>query len=376
MSRRISVGVIGLGTIAQIHHLPNLVRLQSRFRIVAVADISPRLTRTIADRLPGEVFCSTDWQAVCSHPDVEAVVVLTSGAHEQVTECALQAGKHVFAEKPLCLTVAGAERLGALASTRGLALQVGYMKLHERVLFELRNGLEMIGDPRLVRHSVFHPAYEVMVAHADTLAFDDTRQEILAEAAKFEQSRTTEALGDLPPGWGHLYRNVLAASFIHTVSFIRGVMGELPRLTFADLWPPSPPRPAGTPPSLVARGLYLDGSRVEMTWLWLPQSPGYRESFEVHGTSGQAVLQFPNPYLGDRAASLTVTGGDTVTRHGGRSESPFLRELRHFHEAITTGVHLSDASGAGRDTAFLQDMVAALATSAGLTVGGEAAQRR
>ena len=57
-----------------------------------------------------------------------AVLVLTSGAHEQVTEGALRAGNHVFSEKPLCLTVEGAERLHTLASARGLALQD---RLHE-----------------------------------------------------------------------------------------------------------------------------------------------------------------------------------------------------------------------------------------------------
>ncbi len=375
MSRRISLGVIGLGTIAQIHHLPNLARLESLFRVTAVADISPGLNRAIADRLPGAVFTSTDWREVCSRSDVEAVLVLTSGAHEQVTEGALSAGKHVFAEKPLCLTVEGAQQLQSLAATRSLALQVGYMKLHERTLPQLRNGLEMIGDLRLVRHTVRHPAYEVMVAHADTLAFDDADQRVLADAARFERRRTVEALGDLPPEWGHLYREVLAASFIHTVSFLRGVMGELPRLTFADMWPPTPARPINTPPSLLARGVYPDQSRVEMTWLWLAGYPGYRESFEAHGASGSVTMRFPNPYLGDRSASVTVTRGDQVINHWGRHESPFLRELRHFHEAIVTGGRLCDAAGAASDTAFLQDMVASLARRDGLTVAGEASGR-
>ncbi len=108
VNSRISLGVVGLGSIAQIQHLPNLARLEDLFRVTAVADISPGLNRAIADRLPGEVFTSTDWREVCNHPDVEAVLLLTSGAHEQVTEGALRAGKHVFAEKPLCLTVGGA----------------------------------------------------------------------------------------------------------------------------------------------------------------------------------------------------------------------------------------------------------------------------
>ncbi|MCQ3803369.1 MAG: Gfo/Idh/MocA family oxidoreductase [bacterium] len=372
MSRRISLGVIGLGSIAQIQHLPNLARLDDLFSVKAVADISPSLNEAIADRLPGEVFTSTDWRDVCSHPDVEAVLLLTSGAHEQLTDGALRAGKHVFSEKPLCLTVEGAERLHTLASKRGLALQVGYMKLHEEVLAELRDALEKVGDLRLFRHTVYHPEDSVCLGPAETIRFDDIDHGIISEAAAFEQKRTVEALGDLPAEWGRLYREVVAASFVHCVSFIRGVVGSLPRLTSADMWRPSP----SEPPCILARGVYPDHSRVEMTWLWLPSYPAYRESFEAHGTQGSVQLRFPNPYMRDRTASLTVNTKDTVARHPGGKQSAFVRELRHFHRAITTGEHPDDALGAREDTAWMQDLVAALARGHGLRAAGEAGRRR
>ena len=376
MSRRIPVGVIGLGTIAQIQHVPNLALLESLFRVTAVADISPRLARAVADRLPGAVFTSTDWREVCARPDVEGVLVLTTGSHERIAEGALRAGRHVFAEKPLCLTVEGAERLHRMASGSGLVLQVGYMKLHEGILPDLRAGLGAVGDLRLVRHSVYHPDDPVCLGPAETLGFDDADPSILSDAAAFEKRRTAEALGELPGGWGRLYREVLAASFIHTVSFVRGVMGGLPRLTSADLWPPPPPRPPDQPPCLLARGEFPDQTRVEMTWLWLPSSPAYRESFEVHGTRGSLELRFPNPYLRGVAASLTVKSRTTVARQTGGAESAFLRELRHFHGAIVSGDHPTDALGARDDAAFLQEMVAALARMNGLAAGGEAGRRQ
>lgn len=367
--------MIGLGSIAQIQHLPNLARLEDLFSVRAVADISPGLNRAIADRLPGDVFTSTDWREVCSHPDVEAVMLLTSGAHEQFTDGALRAGKHVFSEKPLCLTVDAAERLHTLASGLGLALQIGYMKLHEEVLGDLRDGLEKIGDLRLFRHTVHHPDDSTCLGPAETIRFDDIDQDILTEAAAFEQDRTVEALGVLPADWGRLYREVVAASFVHSVSFLRGVVGKLPRLTSADIWPQSPSRSRTEPPCILARGAYPDHSRVEMTWLWLPSYPAYRESFEAYGTSGSVELRFPNPYLRERAASLTVNSRETVARRTGGDESAFVRELRSFHRAVTTGDHPEDALGAGEDTAWMQDLVAALARNQGLLAGGEAGRR-
>ena len=375
VNRPISLGVIGLGSIAQIQHLPNLARMGSRYRVAAVADISPLLTQRIADGLAGDVLATTDWREVCGHPEIEAVLILTSGAHEQISEGALKAGKHVFAEKPLCLTVEGARRLHSLTTEKGLVLQVGYMKLHEELLPQLREGLDAIGDLRLIRHSVYHPEHSTCLGPADTLSFDDIDHRAMAEAAAFEERRTRQALGDLPARWGRLYRNVLAASFIHTVSFMRGVMGGLPRLTGADLWPPLPSGAPADPPSLTARAEYPGHTGVEMTWLWLPSAPAYREAFEAHGTQGSLEFRFANPYF-DRTASLVVKSDAAAVRHPGGSESAFTRELKAFHRAIATGPPTSDAAGAAQDTAFLQDMAAALARNDGLAVGGEAGTRR
>ena len=116
------------------------------------------------------------------------------------------------------------------------------MKLHEKVLPELGEGLQALGDLRLVRHTVYHPDDSVCLGHTETLRFDDAIKASWWSPPRSSDNATVEALGVLPQEWGRLYREVLAASFIHSVSFIRGVMGKLPRLTFADLWPPFSPR--------------------------------------------------------------------------------------------------------------------------------------
>lgn len=61
--------------------------------------------------------------AVLADPDVALVVNLTNPAsHVEISRAALLAGKHVYSEKPLALTMAEAEELTALAAARGLAL--------------------------------------------------------------------------------------------------------------------------------------------------------------------------------------------------------------------------------------------------------------
>lgn len=373
--RRVGVGVVGLGVIAQTQHLESLARLDSLFRVAALADLSPRLAAAIADRIPGAVFTSTDWREVCHHPEVEAVLLLTPGAHQLMAEEALSAGNHVFSEKPLSLTVAGAGRLAAVAEAEDRALQVGYMKVHEQVFGDLRAALEGIGDHRLVRHSVYHPSHDSQYAHTDVLRFDDADQDVLDAADAYERECTVEAIGDLPRRWERIYRKFLVGSLIHTVSVFRTALGELPRITLAEMWPPDSGLPHSRPPSLFARGELSGHARVEMSWLWLPSYPAYRESFEAHGTEGSVQVSFPNPYLAGEGASLTVRHSGGVTRQAG-DESPFVRELRAFHAAIVSGRHPQDGMGAGEDIAWLQDMVATLVLEEGMTAGGEAAGRR
>lgn len=370
--RRVAVGVVGLGVIAQTQHLGNLALLASLFRVAALADLSPRLTAAIADRMPGTVFTSTDWREVCRHPEVEAVLLLTPGAHQRMAEEALSAGKHVFSEKPLSLTVAGARRLAAVAEAGNRALQVGYMKVHEQAFGDLRTGLEGIGDHRLVRHSVYHPSHDFQYAHAEVLRFDDADQDVLDAADAYERERTVEAIGDLPHRWERIYRKFLVGSLIHTVSVLRTALGELPRITLAEMWPPDSGLPHGRPPSLFARGELSGHARVEMSWLWLPSYPAYRETLEILGTEGSVELLFPQPYLRRRTAELTVRHRRSAQRRMGGGESAFVRQLRAFHRAITTGAHPRDARDTATDIAWLQGMLAALVREEGLEAGGEA----
>ena len=77
--RRLRVGLVGTGLIAQVMHLHYLTELADRFEIAAVADIAPGSAQACADRY-GIPAAFTDWQEMLRHP-LDAVLVLTSGSH-------------------------------------------------------------------------------------------------------------------------------------------------------------------------------------------------------------------------------------------------------------------------------------------------------
>ncbi len=257
------------------------------------------------------------------------------------------------------------------------------MKPHESSLDELRRRLVGIGDLRLVRHTVYHPEREPQLTHTTVLSFDDADGGALAGAVRHAAARTVEAIGEPPPQWGRLYRDVLQGSLIHTVSLVRSVFRELPKVREAHLWPVEQFGPDvgfgpdnTDPPSLHVTGMLGDGTRVEMNWLWLPNFPVYREVLEIVGTSGSMELDLPPPYVRERAAELTVRDGDGIGHHGGGTDSAFFHELVAFHAATAGGTVLDDALGAAADTAWLQDALQAFAAGDGVVLGGEAAERR
>jgi predicted dehydrogenase len=98
------VGMIGAGAFASTVLVPAL-RAAGFDRLVAVASASGLSARHLADRSGFEKAVSGA-DAVLADPDVDVVVIATPhDMHSRLTAVALRAGKHVFCEKPLALTM-------------------------------------------------------------------------------------------------------------------------------------------------------------------------------------------------------------------------------------------------------------------------------
>ena len=115
----VGVAIVGCGDIAgrYAEDLPRYPRLQ----LLGVMDVD----RPRAESFAAQAGCRTypELGAVFTDPDVSIVVNLTSHrAHVGVTTAALEAGKHVFSEKPLALSAADARILNDVAAARDLRL--------------------------------------------------------------------------------------------------------------------------------------------------------------------------------------------------------------------------------------------------------------
>ena len=110
----IRVGVIGLGGIAQVVHLPILKQL-SGVEVKAVCDLDMQKAGAIATRFEVPLFFR-DPAAVFALEDIDAVMVLTpTHAHMALATAALKARKHVLVEKPIARSVTEAKRMVSAA---------------------------------------------------------------------------------------------------------------------------------------------------------------------------------------------------------------------------------------------------------------------
>ena len=98
----VRVGLIGTGTVAQMMHLPILNDLSGMYQITAVSDVSPSVLKAISEKYHAKAYTSPF--DLCKAEDVDAVFVLSPDQyHAEYAKAAIEAGKHVFVEKPVCL---------------------------------------------------------------------------------------------------------------------------------------------------------------------------------------------------------------------------------------------------------------------------------
>ncbi len=111
-------------------------------RLVRVADADPEVRARVATAHPG-VQVDEGLTAALTDPAVNAVVIATDApSHFHLAKAAIEAGKHVFVEKPITLETADAETLTALAETHNLRLMVGHLLIHHPAVTHIKSMID------------------------------------------------------------------------------------------------------------------------------------------------------------------------------------------------------------------------------------------
>ncbi|MGI6609000.1 MAG: Gfo/Idh/MocA family protein [Limnochordia bacterium] len=115
------IGVRGRGAIAR--HW----QASKRATVVAGADVSEANLKAFLDDINADAFVTTDYRQMLERADIDAVAVTSPDfVHEEHAVAALEAGKHVFCEKPLAITIEGCDRILRTWKSSGKQLMVGF----------------------------------------------------------------------------------------------------------------------------------------------------------------------------------------------------------------------------------------------------------
>ena len=330
-------GVIGLGlrtSLAVAAHRPD-----RGYEVAVLCDTDPAALDKAVERV-GVTDTTRDYRKLLSRSDVDAVVVMTpDDTHEAIAVDCLRAGKAVYLEKPMAITIESSDAILRAAYETGTRLYVGHNMRHMGVVRTMRDVIARgdIGEPKTVwvRHFVSYGGdYYFKDWHAER---DRTTGLLLQKAAH-----------DLDVvHW-------LAGGFTQRVSAFGDLMvyGGLPRREEGT------PRPAGWlqefdwPPTarrdlnhrievedVSVMNMVLDNG-VIAAYQQCHFAPDYFRNYTVIGTEGRlenfgdgpgAVVKVwntgPTVYRGDADVAYRVP--DATGSHGG-ADGAIMAEFARF----------------------------------------------
>lgn len=138
---RVGLGIIGVGSFTRGMHLPNAKKLDSLFDLSGMASRSGATAAAAAERYDAEIATS-DYLVLLEDDGIDAVLIGTRhAAHAKAILDALDAGKHVYVEKPMTTTIEDGEAVLAKAEETGLVVRVGFNRRFAPMLRDLRDGI-------------------------------------------------------------------------------------------------------------------------------------------------------------------------------------------------------------------------------------------
>jgi len=332
--QRINVGVIGLGEVAQIIHLPILESLADRFAIAALCDVSPSLLALMGERYRVPAAGQyADFRELVKHPDLDAVFVLNSDEyHADCAIEALEAGRHVLVEKPMCLAPTEAAAIIEARDQAGKQVMVGYMRRFAPAFLEAVKQVKALDRIHYARvRDIIGPNRLIIDQSSTVFRPSDIPAELGHDRAERATRLVREAIGDVPPLLVGTYR-FLCGLNSHDLSAMRELIGFPKRVAAASVWNDG---------KFLAVTFEYDGYYAVLE-TGVDEQLRFDAHIEVYGGTKSVRVQYDTPYIRHLPTTLVLneTAGDTYTETVSRPhfKDPYTYELEHFHAVVTEGV--------------------------------------
>jgi predicted dehydrogenase len=328
----IKVGIIGVGTVSQLMHLPILSGLHDDYKIAAVSDVSPAQLSYIAGLYRAKAY--RDPYELVRDPDVEAVFVCSPDQyHADYALAALEAGKHVFVEKPVALCIEDLQKLIAAEKAHPDRIcMVGYMRRYGDGFVQCKRLLN--ADERKVEYMRFRDIilegdFYMKQTRLPYLCAD-IPESAKAESAARRLEQVGRALGPDCTEQQRITYVMLTGLGCHTLAAVRELVG-LP---------------------VKIESVSVQGEHVIVVFRYRDFLAIYEivndqdvvqfdAAIEIYQHSRRMKLKYETPYLRYQPQLFEViesTKDDTkTTLYGPDYRDPFESEVKYYHDCIQKG---------------------------------------
>ncbi|KAF2207017.1 hypothetical protein CERZMDRAFT_71902 [Cercospora zeae-maydis SCOH1-5] len=360
--KRLRVGVIGAGEVAQVIHLPVLSLLSHLFITTAICDISPPTAEHCAAKfhIP---LATSDPNDIFKSSEVDVVFILTSDEfHEPYAVAALEAGKHIMIEKPITLSLPSVDRiLAAQAKSNGLIVFVGYMRRYAKSFTQtFKREVESIPRIHYARVRDFPGPNPLFVSQSGAFAIKHT-DDIPSSAANERDTRLSALYKEALPSITETsikFCRFLGTLGSHDLSLMREALGFPSAVLAVTAHDPvytatftcHNTRSPGKEPFTVT---------YESGW---DDVPDFDAHLAVYGEKKRVWIQYDSPFVKGLPIKVVVqeqnSAGEMERREMvGSYEDAYTVELQELYECIVNGKEVKTSAEDAREDLRLYDLM-------------------
>lgn len=331
----IKLGMIGLGEVSQLMHLPILQDLCDKYQITAVSDVAPSLVDFICKKYHIAAGY-LDAVELIEKADIDAVLILSPDQyHGEYAMRALKRGLHVFVEKPVTLCPEEVEELIELKKQYpGQTVMVGYMRRYAGPFLKAKELLEnklmkteylrfrdiICEGPFYIRQTrpIFYPK--------------DVPAAVIAEGRERRRAHLDRAIGADADDEMRTTYQMMTGLGCHSFAAVRELYG-LPKKIHSVT--------TAMDGQHVVIVMEFDGFLATYELVNNQNIVQFDAAIEIFQNTRKVLVKYETPYIRYQPASVQVIeSGDQDTHtitYGPDFHDAFQTELNLFHECITTG---------------------------------------
>lgn len=332
MNKKLNIGFIGCGEIAQIMHIP-YVNENPNMNVYALCNSSQKTLKFVADRyhIPEE-RCYTNYKDMLKDPALDAVAICTHDHYEQVIDAA-NSHKHIFVEKPLAFNTRQAEEMLKAVQKNGVIMQVGYMKPYDPGFEYFLNKFRSLKTISHIRMHNFSGDYTFIPKIYDICIIHQVDEATRKQRETAENNAIEEEIGTDHPVLKRAYMNMLLGTS-HDSVLLREMLGNDIKVCYADV----------SPDAKILAIMEAKGLRFSWESHFITDRMKWDENMYVYSPECELSLHFPSPYLKNAVTKVKIneneieTGANRDIDITASFDESFRREWQSFYRCVVDNV--------------------------------------